>query len=432
MGLTTSIVRIIKIAGDTIGAGFILTDDGLIATCAHVVANAGVRPGETVKIVFHYTGEERQAVVEAEWWRKPEAEDVAILRLIGELPEPVKPLPLGTSAGAASHPFETMGFPPTNPTGGILGSGMILGQTKINEMLVLQLRSQEVTGGFSGAPVWDCITRRVVGMVTATADPDGRWRLAETAFITPTETLHQVCPDLQLADICPYRGLTAFTESDAKFFFGREILVSSLVTHLRQNPRFLAVVGPSGSGKSSLVQAGLVPALRQGRLPESSAWYIITFRPGSNPFVALPDAGPYFSLENELELTIQQFFDSHQDVKRLVLFIDQFEELFALCSEPVQDQFMSKLSTLLKSSLPITVILTLRADFYGYLLHHNSLIEWLKIGQVNVPPISATDLQAIIEEPAKQVGLRFEPGLVDIITAEASQIDQPYHYLSQC
>ena len=132
--LEAAIVRIVAPNGDIIGTGFVLTDDGLIATCAHVVADAGAGPGETINFIFHSTGEERQAVVEAEWWRKPDAEDVAILKLIGELPEPVKPLPLGASAGAANHPFETMGFPPTNPTGGILGSGTILGQTKINEM----------------------------------------------------------------------------------------------------------------------------------------------------------------------------------------------------------------------------------------------------------------------------------------------------------
>ena len=145
---------------------------------------------------------------------------------------------------------------------------------------MLQLRSQEVTGGFSGAPVWDCTKRRVVGMVTATADPDGRWRLAETAFLTPTEILRQVCPNLQLTDICPYRGLSAFTETDAEFFFGREALVADLVSHLRHNPRFLAVVGPSGSGKSSVVQAGLFPALRRGEVPGSESWDILSFRPG--------------------------------------------------------------------------------------------------------------------------------------------------------
>lgn len=196
--LETTIVRFIIPNGDTIGTGFVLTDDGLIATCAHVVADAGAGPGETVNFVFHSTGEERQAVVEVNWWRKPEAEDVAILKLIGKLPEPVKPLPLGVSTGAANHPFETMGFPPTNPIGGVLGSGVILGQTKINEIPVLQLRSQEVTGGFSGAPVWDCATRRVVGMVNATANPDGRWRLAETAFITPAEVLQKLCSTLTL------------------------------------------------------------------------------------------------------------------------------------------------------------------------------------------------------------------------------------------
>ncbi|MBC7334657.1 MAG: ATP-binding protein [Clostridia bacterium] len=98
-----------------------------------------------------------------------------------------------------------------------------------------------------------------------------------------TETLRAVCPLLQLSDYCPYRGLDPFTEDDAEFFFGRQRAVERLLTRLKQEPRFLAVLGPSGSGKSSLVRAGLIPCLRQGAVPYSDRWDFIVTRPGKTP-----------------------------------------------------------------------------------------------------------------------------------------------------
>lgn len=411
--LTKGIVCIINSAGEILGAGFALTDDGLIATCAHVIADAGVGPGETINFVFHCTGEERQAVVEADWWREPDAEDVAILRLIGELSEQVNPLPLGASAGVANHPFETMGFPTPNPTGGILGSGTILGLTRINEIRVLQLRSQEVTGGFSGAPVWDSVKRRVVGMVTATADPDGRWRLAETAFITPTEILRAVCPALQLSDLCPYRSLEAFCEADAEFFFGRERVVERLVESLRREPRFLAVLGPSGSGKSSLVQAGLIPHLRRGAVPGSDRWGVMVARPTEQPFHQLAAQGLTGAPE-DLAGAVQAWLENHPDQERLVLVLDQFEELMVTAPQEVRLAFLAQLTALLEASLPVTIVLVLRNDFYSrFAREATALLPWLERGLVNVPPmLTRAELQDIIAGPARAVGLTFEAGLV--------------------
>jgi S1-C subfamily serine protease len=111
------------------------------------------------------------------------------------------------------------------------GDGHILGETSLGAgaITVLQLSSPLVTPGFSGAPLFDTVTGRVSGMVTAIADPDRHGRMGETAFITPSETLRAICPELQLSDICPYRGLAAFTEADARFFHGRTALVARLV-----------------------------------------------------------------------------------------------------------------------------------------------------------------------------------------------------------
>ena len=108
---TDSIVRVCNAQGQTSGAGFVAASDDLVATCAHVVEAAGARPGDTVRVVFHSTGEERHARAEPDWWRTPDAEDVAFLCLEGLLPEGVAPLLLGSSGGTSGHPFKTFGFP---------------------------------------------------------------------------------------------------------------------------------------------------------------------------------------------------------------------------------------------------------------------------------------------------------------------------------
>ncbi len=207
----------------------------------------------------------------------------------------------------------------------------------------------------------------------------------------------------------PYRGLAAFTEDEAAFFFGREQLIEELLAHLRSAPRFLVVVGSSGSGKSSVVQAGLIPALRKGGLPGSQSWQIVTFRPGNDPYAAL----------REVKVDLAGIRKSGKSESRLLLYADQFEELFALCSETVQQQFLDDLLTLIESATPVTVILTVRADFYGHLLRH-ALGECIKEAQVNVLPMKPEDLRAAIAEPARKAGLRFEAGLVETIIQDTS------------
>lgn len=290
--LTTGIARILKPDGTTAGAGFVVCGDGLIATCAHVVEACGAGLGDRMTVVFHATGEEREVRVEPDWWRRPDAEDVAILRLEGPLPEGVMPVLLGSSRGTSGHPFKTFGSPAIEGVEGMWGYGTVGDPTSEAGRPVLQLTgTTEVTPGFSGAPVLDTVTHRVVGMVTAITVPDRYGRLAQTAFITPTETLRAVCPALQVSDVCPYRSLDAFTEADAEFFFGRGRVVERLVKSLRREPRFLAVLGPSGSGKSSLVQAGLIPQLRQGAVPGSDRWGVIVVRPADQPFHQLKAQG---------------------------------------------------------------------------------------------------------------------------------------------
>ncbi len=420
---TEGVVRILTPNGQTVGTGFVITTDGLIATCAHVVEAAGGRPGGTVDIVLHVTHDVYQAHVEPDGWRDPAAEDVALLRLEAPPPAGVIPLPLGSSTGTNHHLFETFGFPSVSPDEGLRGRGSILGEITLGGVRVLQLRSQEVTPGFSGAPLWDQTTQRVVGIVTAITPQEEHGRLAETAFGTPSETLRDIYPHLRPSDLCPYQGLAAFSAAEAEFFFGREALINDLIEHLRRNPRLLAVVGPSGSGKSSLVQAGLLPALHGGKVPGSEHWYWFPFRPGADPFAALAAAGLEVTSADDLRTAVQTFRDGHPEVRRVTLFADQFETLFALCPAELQERFIRGLLAVLASDLPVTLIFTVRADFYGHLLRYSSLVEWLNVGQVNVPPMGAPELRAAIEKPAERVGLRFEAGLIEVLLEEAGQVE---------
>src|SRR5262249_52695877 len=150
----------------------------------------------------------------------------------------------------------------------------------------LQLRSEEMTKGFSGAPVWDDEIQTVIGMVIwigkgrstkwdkqqyyLPIDPHGRFKYE--AFATPTDTIWKICPDLRPTDQRPYRNLEAFTKNDSPYFFGRERVLDKLVKSLWHEPRFLAVLGPSGCGKSSLVQAGLLALLEKEAVIGSSQW----------------------------------------------------------------------------------------------------------------------------------------------------------------
>ncbi len=357
VNVLSSIVRIVS--GRHIGTGFVVTADGLILTCAHVLGSS--RP-EKARVVFLGSGEEREATVLAEGWHAVDAEDVAVLRVSGTLPEGVQLLPLGSSQGIEGHALVTFGYPETGEVEGIRGTGTILGhgtRTKAGQAL-LQLHSSEITKGFSGAPVWDEVRRRVVGMVVIAVEMDELGKMGSTAFATPTETLRAMWPALQVSDICPYRNLEAFTEADAALFFGRQRVVDTLVDNLQNEPRFLAVFGASGSGKSSVVQAGLIPQLRNGALPGSDRWEIIVTRPMDSSFKQL-------------------LAHLDQAPTPAALVIDQFEELFVAYDEAACAEVITQLAGLLERSAHVTLIIVMRDDFYSLFVQQEALAMWLKM-----------------------------------------------------
>jgi WD40 repeat protein/energy-coupling factor transporter ATP-binding protein EcfA2 len=414
--LTTGIVRILRSNGQTVGTGFVLTADGLVVTCAHVVRLAGIEPGYFVHMAFHFSGEMEEAQVLPEFWREPDAEDIAILCLKKSLPNGVKPLELGSESGTEQHPFKTFGFPESKSLDGMFGYGQIGNLTREKGHPVLQLsETTEVTSGFSGAPVWDQKTRRIVGMVTSILAPDKFGRLLQTAFITPASTLKAVCPRLNISDICPYRGLSAFTEDQAEFFYGRQKAVEKLLEKLKQEPPFLAVLGPSGSGKSSLVQAGVIPQLKKRNLPGSDRWGILITSPKEDPFKELTRIG-LLNADKDLPTAVQNWLENNLQQTRLVLVLDQFEEILVSCSEESRQKFFLQLSRLSESDFPISVIFVMRNDFYSRLAQQApELMEWLQEGNLyNVPSvIDKDDLKSIVLRPAEDVGLRFEEGLIE-------------------
>jgi len=409
---TSELIQILGPDGSIAGTGFLISTETVV-TCTHVLASDGSPVPEEASICFYGTTARRKVVVDRKCCRPAEAEDIVFLTLVPPVPDKV-PLPLGSSNGTNGHEFETFGFPTVNSGGGIRGDGHVLGKATINKVPVLQIDSKQVTPGFSGAPVLDKLTGRIIGMVTKIAVPDEYGRLRDVAFMTPSESLRAALPTLQIEDACPYRGLSSFTSDpeDVKFFSGREHLTSDLVARLSKNPNFLAVVGPSGSGKSSVVNAGLVPAIRAGQAgfsPEK----VSVFPLGK---MSVEDV---LSAANELNGTATDGLGT----RRTVFVLDELEQLFVTSSKATQS-LIPLLAELVKNRPGFTLVTAFRSDFYESVLT-SALGVGLDNGQVNVRLMSLEELKSAVASPAALVGLKFSEGLVDDIADEAAQLDNP-------
>ena len=238
------------------------------------------------------------------------------------------------------------------------------------------------------------------------------------------------------ADAPPYLGLRSFGEGDAGRFFGRSADVSRLLDRLGTT-RFLAVLGSSGSGKSSLVRAGVIPALRRGALPGSDTWAIGVLRPGAAPLRELactmagldPRLVPDTVLrrleddENALHGLVERAVDGGLDADRVLLVVDQLEELFTLCSDDVErEAFLAALTTAATAPGGRTVVIaTLRADFYPRLADHPLASDLASAHQFLVTPMDEVGLGAAIGGPALAAGLSLEPGLTETILRDVAR-----------
>ena len=227
--------------------------------------------------------------------------------------------------------------------------------------------------------------------------------------------LHTVA-SMPVAGANPYKGLRAFREADAADFHGRAELVSRLVAAVDADP-FVAVVGPSGSGKSSLVHAGVVPEFRRrGAL-------VVSMVPGTEPLAELEaalrrvattgDAATMHARLLQPDGLVAVAADLVAAGERVVLVVDQFEELWTLVdSDAVRDRFAELLVRAAEPQDTLRVIVTLRADLYDRPLQHAGIGPVVSDATFAVTPMTSSELQDAIVAPAERVGVRFEPGLV--------------------
>ena len=237
----------------------------------------------------------------------------------------------------------------------------------------------------------------------------------------------------------PYKGLRAFLEADALDFFGRERLTERLVRRLAEPgpaSRFLAVVGPSGSGKSSVVRAGLVPALRKGALPGSDRWYVIEVLPGPHPLRELESAllgvavEPPPSLMEDLErdeLGLVRAVDRVLPTPdaELLIVLDQLEEVFTLVEDDAERAHVldSLRAAALEPGSRVRIVTTLRADFFDAPLSVRGFGELLAARTEAITPMSPEELERAIVAPADRSGLVVEPRLLAAMIADVA--DRP-------
>ena len=239
---------------------------------------------------------------------------------------------------------------------------------------------------------------------------------------------------------CPYKGLAYFdcTDEDAKYFYGRTALTDELLEKLRVG-KFLAVLGASGSGKSSVVRAGLLYELKQGRrLSGSNSWQIKIFRPGQNPLQNLAltfvDEG-LSDIERASQLAkAEELLSKGADglrtlinvakTQRIILVADQFEEAFTLCQEiEVRKKFFEcLLGALQRNDNKFCLVLTMRADFFGKCAEqeYSGLVRHIQENLVTVTPMSEAELREAIIKPAELVNFKVEPELVKEILKDVN------------
>jgi WD40 repeat protein/transcriptional regulator with XRE-family HTH domain len=270
------------------------------------------------------------------------------------------------------------------------------------------------------------LTARFIPALHAEDRPDVTARLLELAAAVRRE-------DAPAAGLPPYKGLYYFDESDAELFFGREelteTLVNRVITGTNSDQHFLAIVGASGSGKSSVVRAGLIPALRW-RQP-TSGWPVYVITPTSHPLDALAislqgDSKRGIPLRKLVDDLARRPLALHSILKNVaeetgaahaLLVVDQFEELFTLCrSETEQAAFVDNLLTAALQPDGVAIILiVLRADFYAHCARYDLLRQVLAKHQEYIGLMTAEELRRAIEEPARRGHWELEPGLAEFL-----------------
>ncbi|WP_203184084.1 trypsin-like peptidase domain-containing protein [Streptomyces pratensis] len=437
--LEAAVLQIRDDRGMPVGLGFLVTDE-LALTCAHVVNAAlgtdpDVEPGAqaridvTLPLLRTPGGDPPHGTAIVQLWLPPRPSgdgDVAVLRLSAAV-QGGRPIRLVNEPDLWRHPARVFGFPDGRP-GGVWHSALLRARQGNGWVQAdLAERGYRVSRGFSGSPVWDEELKGVVGMMALAEAGE-----PPASYLIPTAGLLDAWPVLRpmVLPPSPFRRLLAFGEEDAAVFHGRTA-ESEAVAGMVGAARWTAVVGPSGSGKSSLARAGVVPRLRL------EATSVIVLRPsaGSSSTAGLvlellsllePGLSETDRLDRAPTLTrvlvreggladIVPRLLKRQGSRRLLILIDQFEELLARGTADVDELA----GVLFDEALPDTVcvLTTLRADFLGAVLAHPGLGHAFE-GQraYALGPIQTEQLREIVTLPVAAVpGVRYEPHLVDRI-----------------
>ena len=463
IGFPRSAIARVK-AGGSQGTGFAVARDR-VATCLHVVADRKGRPiAPRGPITVQFPG---HGAVEATLVAHDVAFDWAILACA--VPAAVAPVVVrpAVAGGALDRPWWTYGYPDLNAVDGSTAAGAIRNLAgSYGGVAAIELYSEELKAtpvhGHSGSPLFDgddpARDTVVIGIIRATLEEDERsfGKLYATAAAHLLASTH-----VPRDEAAPYQGLHAFSEERAAFFFGRDREIGELVRTLGARaaagqPRLLTLVGASGSGKSSLARAGVIPAIQAGRLAPGTC-RVLTMRPGPRPLDALAAQLAAVSTEEprpDVAALRTELATGGEALARLaarhlgggglgVVLVDQLEELFGdgsaegraapagsataagddaaarqRAAHAERELFLGLLVEAARAPGPIWVVTTLRSDFLGP-LRESQYEPDLRGAATLVGSVDASQLRAVITEPARRVGLGLEDALVDRLIAES-------------
>ncbi|HEY3692850.1 MAG TPA: CU044_2847 family protein [Pseudonocardiaceae bacterium] len=456
-GYETAVVRLVVwTAGRPAITGMgVLVGPRQVVTCAQVVnlslgrdqrEQARPDPSAVVQVEFPLLPGVPVRTARVQEWVPPRANegdgDVAGLVLSEDAPIGAIPARFKVEAGNRGERLRVFGYPDA-PVGerGVWVDVDLGGDVSAQLLQVESHSDQTIKGqpGYSGSPVWQDSTGTVVGLLQVTPFVDG---LAPGAHLLPADMVAEAWEapfDYLPAPANPYRGLEAFTADHAEVFFGRDRDIELLTARVTARP-VVVVVGPSGVGKSSLVQAGLVPRLR-----ESGSWSVVLVCPGQNPWHRLAagllraqrDPGPEAPvvesrndverqverLRNEGLSPVSRFLRSRN--RSLLIVIDQFEELLA-SGQQLDPQLLDLLLAPVDAvDDPIRIVIILRADYLPALLAVPGIGPRLEQSLYLLSPLTEQELHAVVQCPAKARRVRFETVLVNQIVRDAEAESLP-------
>ena len=443
--LESALVRILRAEGDLrrpVGAGFLVSPQHII-TCAHVVncafglpKNAADQSEDELFLDFPLLTDRPLLRAKILRWFPVQddssvgkIQDIAVLELLPEtsLPDEARPAPvvLPHEQSFFDKRVRMCGFP-VGVDNGTYANGVLQGLNAKGWVEIHHQGSEQIEAGFSGTAVWSAEENAAAGMTVSVLNRQN----ARVAYMIPAALLIKAFPDLNehSRPANPYRGLEAFREQDVRFFFGRETTISRIKQTVETQPVVVAI-GASGSGKSSVIFAGLLPSLK-----EKGCWLTAHCRPKKQPFYELAACLVPFLYEDELERIKKtkqcaadlsagelDLFDLIRRIvlknngERFLLIIDQFEELYTLNDGSTSRSFID---CLFKSKFAeeLVVLTTMRADFLETAVGYTIFAETLsKYPPLIIPPISEHGLRGAVERPATLLNIRFEEGLVDLI-----------------